>query len=296
MAAHHHSAQKIAPGCAVPQGSMATSATSPRTDRTVRLYLWARRQRDRLAHGLGAAFDGIWLGLLDRDRLHQLDERFYDERVERVDGRAQRYDDDAYNARGLFDWEQAALRDHFRVGTRVVVTGAGGGREVLALLEHGFDATGFEPNRRLAGAGAAFLERRGHPGRLRPSVRDGFPAEVERCDGIVVGWGSYMLIAGRERRVEFLRAARRRLSPGDPILLSFFALGERPRYLAIVARVASVVRRLRRREPAELGDAIAGNFVHYFVPAEIEAELAAAGFQLAGLELSPYGHAVGYAI
>jgi hypothetical protein len=275
---------------------MAAPATPPRADQIVRRYLWSRRQRDRLARGLGAAFDGLWLGLLDRDRLHQLDERFYDDRLERVEGHAARYDDDAYNARGLFDWEDAAVQEHFPAGGEIVVTGAGGGREVLALLERGFDAIGYEPNRRFASAGADLLGRRGHPDRLRPSERDHFPADVERCDGIVVGWGSYMLIAGRECRIEFLRAARRCLSDGDPILLSFFAHAERPRYFAVVAGVANAVRRLRRRPQIELGDTIAGNFLHCFVPAEIEAELAAGGFDLVALELSPYAHAVGRAV
>lgn len=274
---------------------MPASASPSRADRVVRRYLRARRRRDRVVRGLAAVFDGLWLGVLDRERLHRLDERFYDERVERVDGRAHRYDDDAYNARGLFDWEDAAVTAHLPAGGRIVVTGAGGGREVLALLERGFDATGYEPNRRLADAGADFLSRRGHPDRLRPSERDLFPEDVERCDGVVVGWGSYTLIAGRERRVELLRAARRRLSEGDPVLLSFFAHAERPRYLAVVARVANAVRRMRRREPVEPGDALAGNFTHHFTPAEVADELTAGGFELVDLRLSPYGHAVGRA-
>lgn len=274
---------------------MAAPTTSQRADRLVRRYLWSRRQRDRLARGLGAAFDGLWLGLLDRDRLHLLDERFYDERRERVDGGLHSYDDDAYNARGLFDWEDAALRSHFPPGVRLAVTGAGGGREVLALLERGFDAIGYEPNGRLAAAGADLLSRRGHPDRLHACERDVFPSEVASCDGVVVGWGSYMLIAGRERRIQFLRGARRCLADGDPILLSFFVHAQRPRYYEVVAGVASAVRRLRGREPVEPGDAIAGNFVHCFLPGEVEAELAAGGFRLADLRLSPYGHAVGRA-
>lgn len=274
---------------------MALSPTSQRGDLLVRRYLSTRRERDRIARGIGAAFDGLWLGLLDGEQLHALDERFYDERIEHVDGDAQRYDDDAYNARGLFDWEEAAVRGHFPAGARVVVTGAGGGREVLALLEQGFDAVGYEPNERFATAGADFLSRRGHRDRLRPSARDVFPGEIESCDCVVVGWGSYMLIAGRQRRIAFLRAARQRLREGDPLLLSFFAHSARPRYFTVVAGVANAVRSVRRREAVELGDAIAGNFLHCFTRAEIEDELAAGGFELVDFRFSPYGHAVGRA-
>jgi hypothetical protein len=271
---------------------MALSPTPARGDQLVRRYLAARRERDRIARGIGAAFDGFWLGLLDGERLHALDERFYDERIEHVDGDAQRYDDDAYNARGLFDWEEAAVRNHFAAGARVVVTGAGGGREVLALLEQGFDAVGYEPNQRFATAGADFLSRRGHQDRLRLSARDVFSGEMESCDCVVVGWGSYMLIAGRARRVAFLRAVRQRLSEGDPILLSFFAHSARPRYFTVVAAVANAVRSVRRREAVELGDAIAGNFLHCFTRTEIEDELEAGGFSLVEFHLSPYGHAI----
>lgn len=262
----------------------------------VRSYRSSRRLWERIARAFGAVFDGVWLGLLSRAQLHELDERFYDGRVERVDGQAERYDDDTYNSRGLFDWEDAAVRSHFPAGVRLVVTGAGGGREVIALLEQGFDAVGYEPNWRLAAAGADFLSRRGHPGRLLPVKRDVFPSEVESCDGVVVGWGSYMLIAGRERRIAFLRAARRRLGEADPILLSFFAYSERPRYFAVVAAIANAVRHVRRQDPVEVGDAIAGNFLHCFTRAEIEAELAASGFRLVDFQLSPYGHAIGRAV
>ncbi len=271
---------------------MALSPTPARGDQLVRRYLATRRERDRIARGIGAVFDGLWLGLLDGEQLHALDERFYDERIEHIDGAAQRYDDDAYNARGLFDWEEAAVRNHFAAGARVVVTGAGGGREVLALLDQGFDAVGYEPNQRFATAGTDFLSRRGHQDRLRLSARDVFPGEIESCDCVVVGWGSYMLIAGRARRVAFLRAARQRLSEGDPILLSFFAHSARPRYFTVVAAVANAVRSVRRREAVELGDAIAGNFLHYFTRTEIEAELEAGGFSLVEFQLSPYGHAI----
>jgi len=274
---------------------MTESATSPQADRTVQLYRRARRSRDRLARISGAVFDGLWLGLLSRPQMHELDARFYDERIERVDGQAFRYDDDAYNSRGLSDWEEGAVSDHFPAGARVVVTGAGGGREVLALLERGYDVVGYEPHRGLAAAGADFLSRRGHPGRLRTCERDEFPGEVERCSGLVVGWGSYMLIAGRAQRIAFLRAARRRLSQDDPILLSFFAYRQRPRHFAVVAAVANAVRRLRREERVEVGDALAGNFLHCFTRSEIEAELAEGGFRLVDFRLSPYGHAVALA-
>lgn len=261
----------------------------------VRTYIAARKARDRLFRALNACFDGFWLGLLSREDLHALDETFYETRRESVDGRLYTYLDEDYNSRGLAEWEEAVVEEHFSPGSRVIVTGAGGGREVLALLDRGFDAVGYEPNAGFVAAGGELLLRRGHGDRLRQSRRDAFPAEAGRCDAVIVGWGSYMLIAGRARRIEFLSQARSRLDEGDPILVSFFAIGRKPRYFELTAGIANVIRRLRRSEPVESGDTFVPNYAHYFTRDEIVDELRAGGFELVSFEAQPYAHAVGRA-
>ena len=144
------------------------------------------------------------------------------------------------------------MAKHFGGGKRLVVTAAGAGREVVALLDLGHDAVGYEPHPRLVAFGAELLARRGHPNRLRPAPRDAFPPDAEACDGVVVGWGSYTLIPGRRARVAFLRAARERLSEGAPLLVSFFVRREERRYLQLLSATANVVRRARGKEPVEL--------------------------------------------
>jgi hypothetical protein len=54
--------------------------------------------------------------------------------------------------------------------------------------------------------------------------------------------------------------------------------------LKVAYRVARAIRRLLRREPPELGDALFPTCVHRFDPAEIEAEMREAGFRLARYE------------
>jgi hypothetical protein len=261
----------------------------------VRAYIAAREARDRLFRALNACFDGFWLGLLSREHLHLLDETFYDTRRENVDGTLYTYFDEEYNSRGLSEWEDAVVRAYFQPDSRVVVTGAGAGREVLALLDRGFDAVGYEPNGEFVAAGADFLRRRGHGDRLRVSARDVFPPDAGRCDAVVVGWGSYMLIAGRSRRIEFLRQARSRLDEGDPILVSFFAIGRKPGYFVLTARIGNLIRRLRGAEPVESGDTFVPNYAHYFTRDEIIDELRDGGFELVLYEPRPYAHAVGRA-
>jgi ABC-type multidrug transport system ATPase subunit len=267
-----------------------TNGTAP--DRMVQAYRSASahwRQATTLAT---ACFDGLWLGLMDRSKLAHLDEDFYANGTDVHDGTRFSYTDEVHNLAGLQPWELAAIRRHFPPSGRVVVTGAGGGREVAALRELGYDAIGYEPNPALVRAGAELLRRHGHGDVLLACDRDAFPSDPGPCDALVVGWGSYMLIPGRARRVEFLRAARRTLSDGAPLLCSFFLRAPGVRYFTVVAGTASAVRRLRNSDPAEVGDTVGHNYQHYFTRAEIEQELADAGFELIHFAPTPYAHAV----
>jgi hypothetical protein len=56
----------------------------------------------------------------------------------------------------------------------VAVTGADGGREVIALLDRGFDTVGFEPNDVLVVAGSTLMRKLGYADRLRVCARDAF--------------------------------------------------------------------------------------------------------------------------
>jgi hypothetical protein len=268
----------------------------PSASRWVDAYYGSLRARDRLHAALAVALDGLWLGLLDREALAALDERHYSSLTERGGGAAFTYSDASYNRRGLQPWEAQAVQAHFPPGGRVVVTGAGGGREVLGLLDLGFDAVGFEPHPDLVRAGAAQLAHGGHPERLHVVARDTYPAG-ERADAVVVGWGSYMLMPSRARRVAFLGAVREHVDAGAPVLVSFFVREPGGRGYAWSARIARALRRgLGRPGEVEVGDALRPNFVHFFTRPELEAELAAAGFALTAFAGRPYGHAVAVAV
>jgi hypothetical protein len=264
-------------------------------DRIARAYRRASDRRRRALNVFNACFDGVWLGLLDRDALARLDAGFYTDGVDEQHGRVFSYRDDAHNRSGLQDWERAAVDAHFPAGGRVIVTGAGGGREVLALNELGYDAVGYEPNERLVQDGSALLARLGHDGALRRCARDAFPETAAGAEAVLVGWGSYMLIPGRERRVAFVRGARAAVPAGAPLLCSFFVRPADARYFSILARTANAVRRVRRGERAEVGDTIGENFVHRFTREEIRRELALGGFRMVTYAARPYGHAVAVA-
>jgi hypothetical protein len=185
---------------------------------------------------------------------------------------------------------------HFAERRRIVVVACGGGREVLALLGDGLDAHGYEPHAGLASFASDLLATRGHPGRVHVSPRSGFPPDAPSCDGVIVGWGAYSLIHGRDARVRLLADAGRRLPSGGPLLLSFFETARHGRELRVTRAIANALRGARGRAPLELGDTLAPNRVHVFSRAEAAAEIAAAGLELAEYRVVGEAHAaVNYA-
>ena len=265
-------------------------------ERLLRLYRKSLTRRSQFLWAFGATFQGVWLGLFDRSTLARVDEGYFKGAREMVDGTPFTYVDEQYNLGGLFDWEQEAVRDHFPAApARVVVTGAGGGREVVGLLRLGYDAVGFEPHPILRNAGDELLTAQGHPGRLLLSERDVLPEAAGACDAVMVGWGSYQLMPGRARRVGFLREVRAALPDGGVVLCSFNVQTSLSGYYRLIARVANAIRRLRRAEPVELGDSLIPQFAHYFTEREIRAEFQDGGFRTAAFAQFPYGWAIGIA-
>jgi hypothetical protein len=238
----------------------------------VRAALASGRIPRALERATRGGLAGLWLGLLSDESLRALDERYYD--AEDV------YRTAAWNERGLFDWERAVVDEHFRGGERVVVVACGGGREVLALLEEGFDAIGYESHPGLAAYAGGLLTARGHPGRVHEAPRSEFPPSAPYCDGVIVGWGAYSLVRGRAGRERLLTGARERLPSGGSVLLSFFETSIHGRELRATRAIANALRGARGRQPLELGDTLAPNLVHVFTREELAQEVAAAGLEL----------------
>jgi hypothetical protein len=135
--------------------------------------------------------------------------------------------------RGLFAWEERAIATYFPPPpARVLIGGAGGGREVMALAEKGHEVTAFEPSPPLAAAMACHF-----PGRLNVKVFRAryedmphlFPARPDApsmtleagssFDAAVLGWGSYSHLRTEAQRIRVLSIFRRYVH--GPILLSY---------------------------------------------------------------------------
>ena len=114
-------------------------------------------------------------------------------------------------------------------------------------------------------------------------------------DGLIVGWGAYMLILGHDKRIAVLRKMRAEINAGTPLLVSFFTRSPKSKQFLVSIAVGNSLRRVLGRENIELGDALEPEYVHYFTQEEITGELRDAGFMLDYYTEVPYGHAVGIA-
>jgi hypothetical protein len=176
-----------------------------------------------------------------------------------------------------------------------MVTGAGGGREVFALLKMGYNVDSSECHPELAASANNLLKKQGLSNRVMLADRDVVPDTENSYDGLIVGWGSYMLIQGRKRRIAFLRQMRTRVKPGSPLMVSFFHRKHEERKFRVTCLLGNIFRNILGADPLEMGDALRPNYVHFFTVDEIRQELQEAGFKLAFYDTHIYGHAIGLA-
>ncbi|MCC6213566.1 MAG: hypothetical protein IT376_01765 [Polyangiaceae bacterium] len=187
-------------------------------------------------------------------------------------------------------WFQGALPP---APARLLIGGAGTGREAVALAAAGYRVDALEPApesaaecRRALGPAASVAEATYEA--LAASVLDDAPSPAARLasrryDAVLLGWTSYMHVVAREERARLLLALDR-LAPEGPILVTFrLASRARPRGAshrvgrALGARLAS----RRRPPPAPAGDherfGVACGFLVGLTEADLVAEARAAG-------------------
>jgi hypothetical protein len=257
----------------------------------VKYFDLADRWFNRLVRFSSAMHEGFWLGCLNADELNAVTAEHFDQ--------SQYYASTEHNLSGFFGWEKSVLDQFFWRGSRILVAGAGGGREVLALRKAGFDAEGFECSAPLVRASEQIFDRLGESKYVTLCEPDRVPQGPRIYDGLVVGWTVYTHIPTKARRVAFLQALSQRALPGCPLLISYFARQSSARDDVLVHRTARLWRFLLRgrKEPLELGDRISyARYVRCFASDEVEAELRAAGFRSAhyGAE-GDLGYTVGIA-
>lgn len=197
---------------------------------------------------------------------------------------------------GLFGWEDEMLAPPFPRTGRILIGGAGGGREAMALIARGYEVVAFDQARELVLAGAPTVEAAG--GSLLCASYDdvvraaaGEPTPLGNVfetpfDGVLLGWGSLSLVVSDAERLSLLRALRA-LAPTAPVALSFDEPVDPEIPGSRVARARAAVRRLytRLEAPGYSGErmryAAWAGILRESTLAEVGAIARAAGYEVA---------------
>jgi hypothetical protein len=150
-----------------------------------------------------------------------------------------------------FPFEEKVVTEFFPgPPARLLIGGAGGGREAFALAKRGYRIVAFEPTAGLVAE--LVLERGSLPIEVRKGAYEDlellFPSE--HYDAAIFGWGSFSHLRSEEDRLAALRQYAR-LTDG-PVLVSFLALKAEP-----TQRLARFQRMLPRRTGRDPQDVFA---------------------------------------
>jgi hypothetical protein len=215
-----------------------------------RVFDWLYRMADRVRSELvsGLASDAVL------DRFNDI-----------AYARERSYQPDKSSFRAyLFPWEEEAIRRFFpRPPAHVLVGGAGGGREALALIERGYRVTAFEPSAELADAladrGRATSGLEVYRARYEDLPHLGgtgsqLGVELEKLfpfDAALAGWGSFSHLRTHEHRVGALGSLAQATS--GAILVSFLGLYDEGWPTASFhGRLRRALPRRRERGPADV--------------------------------------------
>jgi len=215
----------------------------------------------------------IWLHILKSSDLNEITTDSYRDEVRDSFGR------EMHNLRGLWAWEEAAFGQLFPGRRRILVAGAGGGREVIALAKLGHEVSGFDASEELTRDCVDNLRTSGVTAKIDHAPPGEVPAGPRSHDALVIGRGVYHHIPGRKNRVKFLAACRERIEDNCPVFLGDFLIrGETGHRLTAISPLDTV----------ERGDSISYSFYHYFTPNEVRIELDLAGFELVEYRSTPF--------
>jgi hypothetical protein len=208
---------------------------------------------------------------------------------------------------GLFSWEARVVsQPPFPRQGRLLIGGAGAGRELFALIERGYTAVAFDPclpfveaARAIVSPSKAAVLHATYADMVDAADGRGGPL-AEACEGrfdaVILGWGSLSHVMPASARLELFRALRR-LCPDGPVLASFGLVTD-PTMRRGKGRAREALRAafgaLGARGPSEDRDHFqrATGFFAYLNHDEVRRMALDSGYEVLALEEGPYPHAV----
>jgi SAM-dependent methyltransferase len=192
---------------------------------------------------------------------------------------------DADIAAGLMQWEEELITRFVTHDDRVLLVGAGPGRDLIPLVARGYRVTAIEPARRAIATARRHLEMRG----LSADIIEGFFEDValpDCFDVIIFSGCCYNFIPDSRRRIAALRKAAAHLSAQGRIIVSYLSDPSGHPLLMQLARIAARVSGSDWRP--ERGDVVhlvhtsepLFHYEHPFRAGEIDVEVSEAGLQV----------------
>lgn len=206
--------------------------------------------------------------------------------------------------RGLFQWEKQTIGRFFPAPpARVLLGGAGGGREAFALVEMGYRVLAFDPAPGLA----ASMRDKGetdYPDQLEaycggyedlPIMHEATGAAIDlrsqpSFDAAILGWGSFSHLTQDAARVAALEAVRS--LTGGPILVSYWAdPAHNPQPPSGGGIMNALRRRARRRGSSMFTTGI--GYARYLSEAELRQLVSEAGLEIVHVDVEAgWPHAI----
>lgn len=214
---------------------------------------------------------GFFLGIFKQKDLKWIDKRFYNQ--------VEEYLSDSYNKQA-FDWEERVVSEYFTGLKTTMIIAVGCGREAYFMHNRGFEVHAYECNQRFREFGDGFFKREGISLQIKDVERDSFPNTDMLFDSIIVGWGAYTHIKGREKRIQLLKDALSLLNPDGLLLISFWPWHQKYINLNRVYKIGSFVAKIVGNEKLEKGDVLRPFYGRYFQPGDAESEMQEAGFNV----------------
>lgn len=188
---------------------------------------------------------------------------------------------------GLFWWERDIYDRFVNAGDRILIVGAGTGRDVMAFAAAGHEVVGLDCLAGPLSVAQRHLDARGLSATL---VAGAIEDDVDLhglFDVVIFSDGVYTVIPQSSRRVLALSHARRLMKPGGRIVLTYYAEeAPGPQRGVRLARLASALMRSDwHLEPHDIVMAIGprGRVLHYhhvFTRDELDTEVRAAGLRV----------------
>ncbi len=258
----------------------------------IALYLFGFKAHKKLVQWLISTFvyskiisEAFWMSVLSKKSIAAIDEHHY--------SRSKKYNDEAFNRSLLNEWEDEMVNKYFSQCKNIMVLASGGGREVYALLKKGFNAEGYESNAQLVGFSQGFFRKEGLNALIEHVAPSHCPDNDKIYDGIILGWGAYNHVRGKNVRINFLKEINTHLSTGSPFLISYWHTNEMMYlYCKRLYIVNKFFCKIFRTEPIEEGDCLQPFSGHYFSTQAVAEELQQAGFSVVFDAARPYGYIV----